>query len=50
MDLIQLTRELGKAIQQDERYLRLQAAKQASDEDSHLQRADWRIQPEENGN
>ena len=37
MDLIQLTRELGKAIQQDERYLRLQAAKQARDEDSHLQ-------------
>lgn len=37
MDMIQLARELGKAIQQDERYLRLQKAKQASDNDQKLQ-------------
>ncbi len=37
MDLIQLARELGKAIQQDERYLQLQKAKQASDNDQRLQ-------------
>lgn len=37
MDMIQLARELGKAIQQDERYLRLQKAKQESDNDQKLQ-------------
>lgn len=37
MDMIQLTRELGKAIQADERYLALQKAKTASDNDQHLQ-------------
>ena len=37
MDMIQLARELGKAIQQDERYLKLQEAKKNSDNDMQLQ-------------
>ncbi|MDD5952813.1 MAG: YlbF family regulator [Oscillospiraceae bacterium] len=37
MDMIQMARELGKAIQQDERYIRLQKAKADSDNDQHLQ-------------
>ena len=38
MDLIQTTRELGKAIQQSEEYTRYQAAKAANDNDAELQR------------
>ncbi len=37
MDIITMARELGKAIQQDERYLRIDAAKKANDEDKELQ-------------
>ena len=37
MDIIELTREIGKMIQQDERYLALQAAQKASDADGDLQ-------------
>lgn len=37
MDVIELTRELGKAIQQDERYVALQIARQNSDNDEELQ-------------
>lgn len=37
MDLIQMTRELCKALQQDERYLALQKAREASDKDMTLQ-------------
>lgn len=37
MDIIQMTRELGKAIQQDDRYLAYRLAKQANDEDEQLQ-------------
>ena len=37
MDVIEMARELGKAIQQDERYKRIDAAKKANDEDSQLQ-------------
>ncbi len=37
MDMIQLARELGKAIQQDERYLNLKKAKEAADADAALQ-------------
>lgn len=36
MTVIELTRELGKAIQADERYLKLMAAKEANDNDSDL--------------
>ncbi len=36
MDVIELTRELGKAIQADERYLKLISAKEANDNDSEL--------------
>ena len=38
MDVISLTRELGKAIQQDERYLNLVKAKEANDADQGLQK------------
>ena len=38
MDIISLTRELGKAIQQDERYLNLVKAKEANDADQGLQK------------
>ena len=36
MDVIKCTRELGKAIQQDERYLKFVEAKKANDEDMQL--------------
>lgn len=39
MDIIEITRELGKAIQQDPRYLLMQLARQQSDEDEELQAA-----------
>lgn len=39
MDIITLTRQLGKAIQEDERYLELQVARQNSDADTDLQNA-----------
>ncbi len=38
MDIIALARELGKAIQQDERYKRIDAAKRANDADESLQK------------
>lgn len=38
MDVISLTRELGKAIQQDERYLNLVKAKELNDADQDLQK------------
>jgi cell fate (sporulation/competence/biofilm development) regulator YlbF (YheA/YmcA/DUF963 family) len=38
MDIIKMTRELGKAIQQDERYAAYMAAKQANDNDEELQK------------
>ena len=37
MDVIQMTRELGKAIQQDDRYTAYMLAKQANDNDAELQ-------------
>ena len=37
MDVIELTRELGKAIQKDERFLAMQIARQNSDNDQELQ-------------
>lgn len=37
MDIIKMTRELGKAIQEDESYIKMQLAKQACDEDKELQ-------------
>ncbi len=37
MDVIQMTRELGKAIQQDDRYIAYSLAKQVNDEDKELQ-------------
>ncbi|MDE7093306.1 MAG: YlbF family regulator [Oscillospiraceae bacterium] len=37
MDIIQMTRELGKAIQADDRYIAYCLAKQANDEDEQLQ-------------
>ena len=36
MDIIKLTRELGAAIQQDERYLAFVAAQKANEEDAEL--------------
>lgn len=36
MDIIALTRELGKAIQQDERYIAFQNAKKANEADDEL--------------
>ena len=38
MDIIALTRELGKAIQQDEMYIQLQAARANNDKDESLQK------------
>lgn len=38
MDIIKMTRELGKAIQQDERYKAYMAAKEANDKDEELQK------------
>ena len=37
MDIIEMTRELGKAIQADDRYIAYTLAKQANDEDEQLQ-------------
>ncbi len=37
MDTLQIARELGKAIQNDDRYLVLQLARQANDNDERLQ-------------
>lgn len=37
MDIIAMARELGKAIQKDERYKRIDAAKKANDADQALQ-------------
>ncbi len=37
MDVIEMTRELGKAIQQDDRYTAYMLAKQANDNDKELQ-------------
>ena len=37
MDVIELARELGKAIQRDERFLAMQIARQNSDNDDELQ-------------
>ena len=39
MDIIEVTRELGRALQNDERYIAMVAARQASDEDQALQEA-----------
>jgi len=36
MDVIELTRELGKAIQQDDRYIAYMLAKQVNDNDNEL--------------
>ena len=38
MDVIALTRELGKAIQADERYAKYLAAKEVNDKDDELQK------------
>ena len=38
-DIIAMARELGKALQEEEAYVRYMAAKQAADEDEELQRA-----------
>ncbi len=37
MDVIAIARELGKAVQQDERYIKMMAQQQANDEDTVLQ-------------
>ena len=37
MDIIELARKLGKAIQQDEEYIAMRTAEQASEEDAQLQ-------------
>ena len=37
MDIIQMARELGKALQQDDRYIAYMLAKQVNDEDTALQ-------------
>ena len=39
MDVIAMARELGKAIQQDERFIRYAKARLANDSDSALQEA-----------
>ena len=44
MDLEKLTRELGKAIQQDERYLRFEQARIANEQDTALNELMSRIQ------
>ena len=38
MDIIDLTRKLGKLIQEDERYIKLQITQQNSDNDAELQK------------
>lgn len=37
MDMIELAREIGRQLQKDERYLKLQIAQQNSDQDEQLQ-------------
>lgn len=37
MDIIEITRELGKKLQEDERYIAMRSAQQACDEDETLQ-------------
>lgn len=37
MDVIEMTRELGKALQQDDRYIAYSLAKQVNDNDNELQ-------------
>lgn len=37
MDIIQMAKDMGKAIQADERYIALMSAKKANDEDQELQ-------------
>ncbi len=37
MDVIAIARDLGKAVQQDERYIKMMAQQQANDEDTALQ-------------
>lgn len=37
MDIIELSREIGKKIQQEDAYIKLRLAQQASDEDKELQ-------------
>lgn len=37
MDIIEMTRELGKALQQDDRYIAYNLAKQVNDDDAELQ-------------
>lgn len=37
MDVIAIARDLGKAVQQDERYIKMMAQQQANDEDTVLQ-------------
>ena len=44
MDIIKLTRELGAAIQQDERYAKFQAAQKANEEDKELNELMGKIQ------
>ena len=44
MDLIQMARELGAAIQQDERYLRFVQAREANDKDTELNALIGKIQ------
>ena len=39
MYIIEMTRELGRALQNDERYIAMMSARQASDEDQALQEA-----------
>ena len=39
MDIIEMTRELGRALPNDERYIAMVTARQASDEDQALQEA-----------
>ncbi len=39
MDIITLTRELGKQLQQEESYIKMRTAQQACDEDEGLQQA-----------
>lgn len=36
-DIIELAREIGRQLQQDDRYIKFQLAKQATDEDKELQ-------------
>lgn len=44
MDLIQMTRDLGAALQKDERYLKLQAAQAVNEKDEALNELMGRIQ------